>query len=149
MLSGGGGNMFIRIAALLCASQLVVPVVERIPELDLAGICAAPARTGSTEMNQQTCLSLERKAKLQLALEWAQYAPADRSSCLQISTSAGLSSYVEILTCLEMAGHAKRSPKVRRPGSLVSGEGKPRDFREGCLPEAGPARPEITPDGCF
>jgi hypothetical protein len=141
--------MLVRIAVLLSAFQLMTPVVDRIPELDVSGICAAPARSGITEMNQQTCLSLEQKAKLQLALEWPNYAPADRASCLQMSTAVGPSSYVEILTCLEMAVHAKRVTRPRGPGSLVSGEGKPRDFQGGCASQAGPARPELTPDSCF
>src|ERR1700686_4194482 len=138
--------MLMRFAALLCASHLVAPVVDRIPELDVAGICTASTRTDDAKKEQQNCLALEQKAKLQLAMQWARYSPADQSSCLQISRSAGLASYVEILTCLEMAENARRTPKSRGPGSLLSREGAPRDFRESCPSALGSTRAELVPD---
>ena len=141
--------MVIRFVALLCVSHLVAPVVDRIPELDLAGICTASTRTDDPKKDQQNCLAFEQKAKLQLAMQWARYSPADQSSCLQMSRSAGLSSYVEILTCLEMADHARRAQKPRGPGSLVSSERARGEFREGCPTDLGSARAEFVPDSCF
>ena len=61
----------------------------------------------------------------------------------------GLASYVEILTCLEMAENARRTPKSRGPGSLLSREGAPRDFRESCPSALGLTRAELVPDSCF
>jgi hypothetical protein len=141
--------MPIGFAALLVASHLVVPVVDQVPELNMTKICTRSTIADDPEKDQRNCLAFEQKAKLQLAMGWAQFAAADRSSCLQISSSAGMASYVEILTCLEMANHARSAPKLQAKGSLLSGEGAHRDFREGCPPKAGPARAELTPDSCF
>jgi hypothetical protein len=142
--------MLIRFAALLCAAHLVAPVVDRIPELDVTRICTASARARDVEeKDRKNCLALEQKAKLQLALEWARYAPADRSSCLQTATSVGLASYVEILTCLEMADNARGTPKSRGPGSLLGREGVRGDFQESCPPKLGSTAPELVPDSCF
>ena len=141
--------MLIRLAALLCACHLVAPVVDRIPELDLIGICKASTRTDDPKKDQENCLALEQKAKLQLAMQWARYSSADQSSCLQMLRSAGQPSYVEILTCVEMADRARRAPKSRGPGSLLTGEGEHRDFRESCPTELGSTRAELVPDSCF
>jgi hypothetical protein len=144
--------MLIRLAALLCASHLVAPVVDRVPELNLTQLCTVSTRADDAQdakKEQQNCLAFEQKAKLQLAMQWSRYSAADQSSCLQISRSAGQASYVEILTCLEMAEHVRGMRKSRGPGSLLTGEGEHREFREGCPSELASTQPELVPDGCF
>ena len=48
------------------------------------------------------------EAKDQLAKEWTQFAAADKSHCLQLSTIGGDPTYTELLTCLELERDARR-----------------------------------------
>jgi hypothetical protein len=44
--------------------------------------------------------------------EWVQFATGDKASCTQaVSAIPGPESYVELLTCLEMARDARKLPK--------------------------------------
>ena len=47
-------------------------------------------------------MASEQKAREQLVKDWAQYAAADKSRCVQSGSKVYLPSYIEWLTCLEM-----------------------------------------------
>ena len=54
----------------------------------------------------------EENARAKLAGEWESFRPADRTSCTELARlGGGLQSYVELLTCLEMAKDARGLPK--------------------------------------
>jgi hypothetical protein len=55
-----------------------------------------------------TCAADEEGARGELAKRWAQFAPAERTQCTELSSMAGFQSYVELLTCLEMGSDAKK-----------------------------------------
>jgi hypothetical protein len=47
----------------------------------------------------------------QLKTEWAQSVGAEKRSCIVTTQIGGFASYVELLTCLEMAGSVTRAPR--------------------------------------
>jgi len=49
---------------------------------------------------------------------WSQYGAAQRSECDGLVTTGGASSYVELLTCLEMAKQAKELPEDSKMGNI-------------------------------
>ncbi len=55
----------------------------------------------------------EENARGKLAGEGERFRPADRTSCTELARlgGGGLQSYVELLTCLEMAKIARGLPK--------------------------------------
>ena len=55
-------------------------------------------------------LSLMLLAPLAVAQEWPQFAMPDKTYCTRTTESGGSSSYVELLTCLELARDAKKLP---------------------------------------
>ena len=58
------------------------------------------------------CTSDETEAKNQLAKLWPSYSESQKKVCVEESSIGGEKSYVELLTCLEMAaGHITRDPK--------------------------------------
>ncbi len=62
--------------------------------------------------DRQKCMEGEQSAREQLAKEWGQFATGDKASCTQtVSAIPGSESYVELLTCLEMARDARKLPK--------------------------------------
>jgi hypothetical protein len=53
----------------------------------------------------------EKEARDHLQKQWAQFNPSDKAQCIQETTMGGTSSYVELLTCLEMARDARRASR--------------------------------------
>jgi hypothetical protein len=89
--------------AMLVGSQLLIAVVDQVPDLNFEPICrngAAQSMTGKDD--REICMQDERTARDQLAKAWSSFAPADRARCIRMSTMDRSTSYVEVLTCLEM-----------------------------------------------
>jgi hypothetical protein len=85
--------------------QLVVAVADGVPAIDIKATCRAAAAVTqgtSTQTDIDVCVSSEQKARDQLVKDWAQYAAADKSRCVQSGAKVYLPSYIEWLTCLEM-----------------------------------------------
>jgi hypothetical protein len=53
----------------------------------------------------------EERARARLAAEWGKIAVPERKHCTQLSSMVGFQSYVELLTCLDMAREAGNLPK--------------------------------------
>lgn len=108
--------------ATLALALAVTPVADRshhsgvsqAPNLAVDQSCRAQAaRTdplgGSNKAMGGTvegCLNSEHAARDQLRKEWDKFTTSQRSRCDTISTMGGEPSYVELLTCLEMAQQA-------------------------------------------
>ncbi len=60
------------------------------------------------------CSQDEAEALEQLKANWARFTGVDKSTCLSVATVAGFASYVELLTCLEMAREANNTDKNLR-----------------------------------
>jgi hypothetical protein len=82
-------------------SQLVA--ADQVPNLDVRPGCQA---TDIADMSQQTCLEDERAARDDLMKEWGQFPAQDKAMCADQSKNYH-PSYVELLTCLEIARDAK------------------------------------------
>ena len=68
--------------------------------------------TGSENGPRKACMADQIKARDDLVRQWAQFAPDSRARCTQMVTGiAGMESYVELLTCLQMAKDVKNLPK--------------------------------------
>jgi len=103
---------------LLLGTQLAIPVADPIPTIDVRKTCQAAAGvlTGTTSQKDvDICMSSEHKAREQIVKDWAQYAPADRTRCVQAGAKVYLPSYVEWLTCLEMEMAVKRMGQEDKP----------------------------------
>jgi len=97
---------------LLTASQLVLAVAD-VPKLDVAPGCrdasAAAVRDGQTN-DVNACMRDEQTAREQLEKQWDQYSAADQTRCVQLTGTGGNPSYVEVLTCLQIAKEVKQLP---------------------------------------
>ena len=56
------------------------------------------------------CERDENNARAALEKEWSQFTLSDKAHCVRLGTLGGSPSYVELLTCLEMAKGAKEHP---------------------------------------
>jgi len=105
--------------AVLVGAQLVIAVAEQVPTLNVNPSCRAAA-AGSLGLQQdlEACVKSENHAREQLAAQWREFLPADRTSCLNLTTMGGAGgTYTELLTCLEMKRDARKLPKDTTIGS--------------------------------
>ncbi len=100
---------------LLVTSSLVCAAGgDAVPRIDPAPSCRGASRALNANADLQHCLQAETAAHDQLVKEWTTFAASDRASCVQLSMLGGEPSYVELLTCLEMATAVREAP----PGSF-------------------------------
>jgi hypothetical protein len=59
----------------------------------------------------------ENVARDKLEQEWSQFSPAQRTECVRLVTLGGGPSYVELLTCLELAKQVKELPAAGPNGN--------------------------------
>jgi len=95
---------------LLVSSHLVL-AADNIPEFDIGPSCqAAAAAAVSKNRNAETCRADEDHARDTLRQQWANFDAEQKRHCVDLSHSGGSPSYVELLTCLELAQQAAKLP---------------------------------------
>jgi hypothetical protein len=96
----------------ILAGSYLVLAADSVPELNVDPSCHAAA-TAATVLNrsEDTCKRDEHDARGKLQQEWGQFSAGQRAHCVTLSGLGGAPSYVELLTCLEMAKAAASLPK--------------------------------------
>ncbi|MGB9367743.1 MAG: hypothetical protein WCE79_17195 [Xanthobacteraceae bacterium] len=93
-----------------------------VPTLDVRPTCTPIPGDKTIAIDSERCFKIERQAREQLARDWANFPAADRSLCTQTATMGGMSSYVALITCLEMKRDVAKLPPDRglnvRPAAL-------------------------------
>jgi hypothetical protein len=95
----------------LTAAHLVLTSQE-VPKLNVEPSCRAAAvgLIGRGNRSAEACVSDENQARATLTRQWSSFSRRERSRCQQLSTLGGPPSYVELLTCLQMAKAASKLP---------------------------------------
>ncbi len=119
--------MFLQLPNAIMAALSPIAVSSSVPQFDIAKECRYEG--GSTAGFQQ-CSQGETTALAQLRTEWAQFAGTEQKACMVTTTAGGFASYVELLTCLEMAR------------DVVSANANPEDPR--AKSGSRPTRPDQT-----
>ncbi len=100
------------IPALILAAQLATPVADRSPQFNTEPTCRGAATASSAiRSDRDVCKKKEQAARDELDKQWASFAAPDRARCVTGTQAGGIPSYVELLTCLEMAKEARNLPK--------------------------------------
>lgn len=93
-----------------------------VPTLDVSRTCTPIAGDKTIAIDTDKCFKTEREARDQLAREWTSFPAADRTLCTHTATMGGMSSYVALITCLEMKRDVAKLPADRgltvRPAAL-------------------------------
>jgi hypothetical protein len=104
---------------LLLGSQIVL-AADPVPQLDASLSCrSAGASSLMGQAGTRTaaaCEKDENDARGKLNQDWSSYSAAEQARCTRLTTLGGSPSYVELLTCLEMAKAAKQLPAADRLG---------------------------------
>jgi hypothetical protein len=83
-----------------------------IPKLNYGANCRAIPDASQTTIDQ--CLADEHRAYEQLTQGWVQFAASDKPGCIELSSTPGLQSYVQLLTCLESARDARKATRLQQ-----------------------------------
>lgn len=79
-------------------------VSEGPPRFDIEKACAGlTAANSGIARPQQSCREDENKARVTLDGSWASYPAAERNRCVEAAGLVGAPSYVQVLTCLQLA----------------------------------------------
>jgi len=105
----------VALALIAAATVLALPysaTADDVPTYDVRKSCKADVQAYSSAQNVASCLADEQGARQTLVSQWTQFAPDSRARCSKIvGDVAGPQSYVELLTCLQMAKDVKTLPK--------------------------------------
>ena len=74
--------------------------------------------------NIETCINSEEATRDQLKKRWSEFPAADKAECVSASKIGGSPSYIELLTCLEMARDVER---MRSTSPETTGVGDAND----------------------
>ncbi len=111
-------------AALALGAQLMMPVADGVPALNVEQVCEGIARQGGVTFHdpaiaqeKKNCLESEQAVRDELVKQWSNFNPADKISCVNESRMGGESSYTELLTCLEMARDVRAMHNEQQQGA--------------------------------
>jgi hypothetical protein len=95
---------------------LMSPVSGRVPELNIKALCkarsdAAKVLRSTPDQSIADCVHDEEAAKQQLSTLWASTPAPLRNQCEGDARSLGTMSYLDLLTCMQMADDTKLDPK--------------------------------------
>lgn len=89
---------------------LVVTVSDAVPRFDVEPSCKGGLNSPGLNERYSQCLAEEKQAQQQLEQTWATWNVGDRVQCTG-TARMGAPSYVELLTCLQMARDARNLKK--------------------------------------
>jgi hypothetical protein len=103
--------MLLHLPISIMATLSPVSVSDTVPKFNIVRECRLE---GGSTVEFDRCSEDEGAALRELQQAWAQFASADKSNCIVATTIGGFASYVELLTCLEMAREANNTEKNPR-----------------------------------
>jgi hypothetical protein len=111
---------------LLLSSQTVL-AADQVPKFDTGPICrSAGAAAVMGTRDTAACDRDEITARTTLEKEWSQFTPSDKARCGRLVTLGGGPSYVDLLTCLELAKQVKELPAADQMDRREPVEKSPR-----------------------
>ena len=100
--------MLVAAAVVSACVQSFAAVADDVPVLDVGKSCHVDVQAYPSGGGGAACLAEEQNAKEVLVRQWTQFAPESRARCIQMVTDiAGTQSYVELLSCLQVAKDVK------------------------------------------
>ncbi len=97
--------MLIHLPIIILTSLHPTLIADAVPKFDIARQCQF--ESGSNE-DQKGCADDETQARGTLQKEWGQFTPSAKRQCYEEASIDSTSSYVELLTCLEMERDVKQ-----------------------------------------
>jgi Protein of unknown function (DUF3551) len=91
------------------APPVTAAVADEPPKLDVTTPCNAAAQFALLAgRDKDACVNDERTAETTLTENWSKYSADDKNQCVGTVKTGGPSSYVELLSCIEVLQDAKQ-----------------------------------------
>ena len=100
---------------------------DAVPKLDIERTCKSASQANvsiSDNANEEGCLRSEREARKEAERKWGDYTSAAKLQCQSQFKAGGYPSYVEMVTCLELASGTVPSQQTSG-GAATGGPGAP------------------------
>jgi hypothetical protein len=105
-------SIILSAAGMALGSWPIPALADEVPTFDVRATCRVESQADPSAGTAAGCLSDEQKARETLVAQWARFAPESRTSCIEEQAGAlSPRSYVELLTCLQVAQQLKDLPK--------------------------------------
>jgi hypothetical protein len=78
-----------------------------VPALDVEKSCKSVSSLAVGQVSPQKCVEQEMAARTELQKSWSTFGASDRESCAALAVEGGNPSYIELLTCVQMARDAR------------------------------------------
>ena len=127
ILAGAALTGALAFALLAAPAASTAARADTVPNLDIKKTCQSASRANvsvSDNANIEGCLRSERDAKKEAERRWGDYTPSAKRQCEDQYKAGGYPSYVEMVTCLELAsGTVPTQPNSG--GTATGGPGAP------------------------
>ncbi|MBI5319030.1 hypothetical protein [Bradyrhizobium sp.] len=115
----------------MLGSPLTVPVNDRVPHLNVEATCKATVAADKAmglalSQSYDDCMRDENNAQQQLPPVWLAASAAVQKQCEGEAVAGGSESYVDLLTCIQMAGYAQSLA----PATPLRGASKNRNSKK-------------------
>jgi hypothetical protein len=100
--------MLLHLPIIILTTLSPIAVSDTVPAFAIAKECRLE---GGSAADIDRCSRDESAALGQLKADWAQFAGTERSNCTNQTTIGGFASYVDLLTCLEIARDTRKSAR--------------------------------------
>ena len=135
--------------ALALGAQLILPVADSVPDLNVEQVCDGIAKQGGVTFRdpavareKKNCIDSEMLVRAELAKQWSSFSPPDKVSCVNESKMGGELSYTELLTCLEMARDVRNMRTEAEGKGKAAAPGAPGTPGAAGTPRVAPAAPK-------
>jgi len=115
--------MLMHLPIVIAAALPVSPVADNVLRLDVARECRTETED---QAGRQHCTEEENQALQQIKKEWQTFNAADRRFCEKQATMGGAGSYVEFVTCLEMARDTRNNQNAPNQDTQHQGSRRAR-----------------------
>lgn len=103
--------MHMSVSIALLGAQLLMPVSEHVPTLNVEPSCKGAASVQMADSQSYAgCMKDENEARQQLVASWQTFSAPLRARCSAEASGQGLASYVELLICLQVASGGNMQP---------------------------------------
>ncbi len=107
-----------KVVALLVGLNLLTPISDEVPNLNVAPSCRGASQIKVADAQSfDDCMKDENDARAQLARSWQSFSVLHRVNCTAEASLDGLASYVDLLTCLQMANAVEPEKRTSLKGA--------------------------------
>jgi hypothetical protein len=108
--------MLAAVGAAIVIGQSIAAFGDDVPTFDLTKTCKTDVQAyqGSAggQASDTSCVNDEKNARATLVSQWTEFSTTSRQGCVRLQGDAAAPrSYVELLTCLQVAKEVKGLPK--------------------------------------